>query len=102
MEDPQWRGIFPIDQLPGKERVLGFRLANESGILSAIVLFPLGKLLLTLSVTHSPINLAGGPSGFGSRKGFKGVEFRVPERGFSFSEGDRTGPLVFSPMGPAK
>src|SRR5271155_3321669 len=47
----RWR-VFPVHYLPGNQRMLGFRGANKSCVLFAIVLFPSSKLFLAVAVAH--------------------------------------------------
>ncbi len=50
VQDAERRGIFPIHYFPGQQRVLRFGLADEGGILLAIIFFPVGQLLVAVSV----------------------------------------------------
>src|SRR5207237_5576264 len=52
MQNAQRRLIFPVDQLPSDQRMLVFRIANEGGVLPAVVMLPPGKLVAALSVFH--------------------------------------------------
>src|SRR5580658_8362946 len=52
MQDAQWWRVFPIYNLPGNQRMSGFRGANKSCVLLAIVLFPSSKLFLAMAVAH--------------------------------------------------
>jgi hypothetical protein len=58
VEDYQRRCVFPIDQFPGEQRVLGLRLADVAGIFLVVVVLPLGEQIVAVAVADlgSPVS----------------------------------------------
>jgi hypothetical protein len=52
VQDAQRGRIFPVHDFPRNQRVLRFRIADESCIFLAIVSSPIGQLLAAMPVAH--------------------------------------------------
>src|ERR1035438_9574198 len=52
VQDDEWRGIFPLHQIPGNQRVLPFGIAEKVGPLLPVVFFPVGEHLAAIAVAH--------------------------------------------------
>src|SRR5262249_29256340 len=52
MQNAQRRRIFPIDYLPGNQRVLCFGFTDKGGILLAVVPLPVSELFVAVSIAH--------------------------------------------------
>src|SRR6266849_1526599 len=62
-QQAQWRRVFPVHHFPGDQGMAGFRVADEGGVLLAIVFRPAGELLLAVSVAHAADELGRLPLG---------------------------------------
>src|SRR5580693_3759573 len=54
MKNRQGRRALPLRQLPGKQRMLRLRIADEVGILLAVVVLPPGEHIVAVAVAQLP------------------------------------------------
>jgi len=83
---------LPLRQLPGKQRMLRFGVADEVSILLPVVVLPLGEQLIAMAVAQFVQKLLAPCSIVRSRNGFIRILMGRPVKGSWSSERASTGP----------